>query len=788
MLVRALTFRKCFAQTKHQSRWWALIGHFDELECSELKAMTLEQIQDYNSTVFKQDSKESYHHTIFLIHNSSCGRTPEDDQRFWNTGMDFVSITRIHFPQTVGLQKQYDEITEYFASLSSSPEYKQICWRTYYTMELSDMVLVSKSPCLQVLSRWSLLATKTKLVGSAYTYLGIPGMWVDNSSSLPSTLKTDIIDFLAIRFSIQGGNVNSALSSIRNCIGQDFTTPVFRVAGNEDAIICGQNVPTENLVRLYQEWYSDDSDVLTTFRDIITRLGADWSVTPPPMETASYQRQETELEKYSTAVLDKVHNCVLCIEDLQDAQWLRPLVTLTNALVHMSQSATLDEPVFLILPGLNAFWDNILDEDQRNTNEQIFHRFAELCIHTMEHLMRAEGQLSHRLEMRPLTYDMPVFVLEYATAFLLSLSKALTADDGKNAKRIFFLLVPSTSLTVFTDELFSASENNPGLLQTTVPFSMLYKPKYLLPSLCHEMAHYVGENIRMRDKRYWYFLRSVAQDIIRYFFDHVSDESNRFQEFLVHEFLDKSLRNLITEYNPCSSDKIVTFSLIDIMSLIRRVVQDLLSEEHPSAYADLIRSYITNPTYCGAQLYSLPRLALQDRFDRFVHRLDDLVAYYREPYADLCMLCLLHLQPQEYLKTAVVRWDTLNTGILFQAYACLTAFGCSLTEIVEAFEIWGQTEGIDGKKRDQARNEILLLDQLIHTSSAEKYVLQYLKDCWTYLGETKLGAKKEDTVYTAKDIFDKLLGIDSCTEYPQILEVIDYGRQELLKELSCILQ
>lgn len=789
MLVRALTFRKCFAQSTHQNEWWALIGHFDELEYSDLKPMTLEEIQDFHFKVAKDDSEKSYHHTIFLINAGDSGRTQEDDRSFWETRRDFLSITRIHFPQTVMLRDQYAIITEYLKDLSSKKEYADIKWRTYYTMELSDIVLVTKSPKLQVLSRWSLLATKTKLVGSAYTYFGIPGTLIDDDTPMPEMLKEDTIDFLAIRFSIKCGDVNQALHGIRNCLGMNFTTPVFRVTGNEDAIICGQNVPVENLIRLYREWYSNSCQILTTFRDIITRIGADWDVTPPPLKTACYERQGTDLVKYSIAVLNKVRNKVLNIEDLQEAQWMRPLVTLTNAMVHMSQSATLDETVYLILPGLNAFWDNILDKEQRDTSEQIFHRFSELCIHTMEYLMRAEWQLSHRPEMRPLTYDMPVFVLEYATAFLVSLSKTLTYDDCNNTKRISFFLVPSSNISVFTDELFSATVKAPGLLETTVPFSMLYDPKYLIPSLCHEMAHYFGENIRMREERYWYFLHSVAHEMRRYFFDAVSDKSDRFLEFIVHDFLDNYLQNLVNQADLTYNEKLVTFPLAGIASLIRARVQDMISMEQPEGYADLIRNYIFNPTYRGARFYGLHKLVLQDNFERFAQRLDDLTAYYRESHADLCMLYLLQLEPIDYLKTILYRWKVPNTGILFQGYACLKVSGRSLDEILNAFKDWAKFEGLAGNEYDEMCKEILSMDEHISISfSAEKYIIQYLEKCWAYFEKIKLGSKKVDNVYTPKEIYDKLLGIDSNTKYSEILEIIDLGRQGLINELSYSLQ
>ena len=785
MLVRALTFRKNFAHSKHECNWWALVGHSDELACSEMTSVTLADIKEFNDSLYKKDSEDSYHHVIFLIDSEDQGDGQEKDELLWENGNNFVSITRIHFPDTVGLREQFNKVTQFLVNLSEQPEYKEICWRAYHTMELSDMVLVSKSCSLQTLSRWSLLATKTELVGSAYTYFCIPGSLIDTDSSLwPEKLSRDFVDFVAIRFSIQGGNVDEALQNTRKCLGEDFTTPVFRVAGNEDALICGQNVPVGNLIKLYQSWYSDDSNILCIFRDIITRLGAMWEVTPPPLEIACFERTETKLEQCCKTVLKKIQDKALTNQSIKDKEWLRPLVSLTNALAHMSRSTTLDAPVILVLPALDAFWDNILVAPEKSSDETMYLRFAELCIHTMEHLMREEGQLSHRPEMRPLTYDMPVFVLEYATAFLLTLSKKLTAADGSAAEQIRFLLVPSADTDVSTEEPFVANGNIPGLLQTTVPFSLLYKPQHLLPALCHEMAHYVGENVRKRDERYWYFLNSTAIELIKYFFDKVEDKSSRLKEFLICD-IDQSIRKWIKDNTPDGEIDVVKLPLLDIVTLIKITVEDLIYGT--DAYVKLIRRYVLSE-YRGTQLYSLPQETLEDRIQPFINRLGDLLVSYREAYADICMLYLLKISPLDYLEVAVHRWEVLNTGMLLRAYASLKVSGHSLTQILDTFEVWGQNKKVNGKKRDWVRMQISAIDDLLYEKDvcAENYLIQYLEKCWKGFHDAELDIKFDESDYTVKDVYDIMMNISNSVEYQEIVDIIDRGRQTVLDQLTTL--
>lgn len=761
-----------------------MIGHTDEMECSELTSMTLEGISDFNDALYRKDSADTYHHALFLIDSDYHENKQQSDDQFWRSGDDFLSVTRIHFPNTINHREQFKKLTIHFEKLSSKSDFKDVFWKIYYTMELSDMILVSKSSSLGSLSKWALLATNTVLVGNSYTYFCVPGTILDRDSSLwPKALKKDIIDFVSIRFSVQSDNVEDILSNTRNTLGTDVTTIPFRIAGNEDAILCGFNVPTQNLIRLYQSWYQSNTDILKLFKNIITRIGTAWKGIVEDEKSSEATKREKLLEKYSKLVLDKVSNNILVNDSLNNREWLRPLVELTNGLVHMSRSASLDEPVLLILPALNAFWDNVIDPTVQLTDETMYLRFSELCIHTMEHLMRAEGQLSQRPEMRPLTYDLPVFVLEYATAFLLTLGEILTVPDGNEARKIRFLLVPSAETDVSTEEPFIATSKTAGLLQTTIPFSLLYNPKHLLAALCHEMAHYVGEKIRMRKFRYTCFLRSASTEMIRYFFSEVTDNENKLQEYISESFLNQYILTVIDTIYDGNEDA-YSIPLLDIVYWINHAIEDIILNEG-DGYTTLARDYVLSD-YNGAQFSSFPQLMLEDHVQPFAKRLDDLATSYREAYADICMLYILKLPPVDYLEVALHRWDILNTGMYLRAYLSLSTAGYNHIAILEAFREWGETKQVRSEMINKAHKELNAIEELIHSKDtwAEHYLVEYLQRCWEEFASFNLDKKDQNAPYTVKEIYDQLVEINRSTEYNTILDVIDYGRQITLRQLK----
>lgn len=145
MMVRALTFRKCFAQSVHKENSWAILGHMDEMECGKPEPMSLSGINQFNDDICKRDSAEAYHFVIYLIDNEQQDGKQQKDKELWRNGNPFLSVSRIHFQNAVNLRKQFERLAEHFTTLASCGEYGGISWRAYYTIEMSDMILVSNA-------------------------------------------------------------------------------------------------------------------------------------------------------------------------------------------------------------------------------------------------------------------------------------------------------------------------------------------------------------------------------------------------------------------------------------------------------------------------------------------------------------------------------------------------------------------------------------------------------------------------------------------------------------------
>ena len=247
--------------------------------------------------------------------------------------MGFLSITRIHFPQTVCLDSQFETLRAHFGG--SKFQEDGISWRVYGTTELSDQVLVARCRSFKSLSRWALRVTSYTRVGKAYSYFCIPRSYLYDDVK-KWKVSGDCIEHLSMRFAIKNhGAARDELVEISRLLLPKNEASPYRVSGNEDAIICGDNIPIEYMVSLYKTWYSNDLKILGVFSDVISRIGADVIIQDDA------KSEPCPLTEICTELSHKITNC----PDISNKSWRRPLVELSNTLVHMSQSPMLDELV-----------------------------------------------------------------------------------------------------------------------------------------------------------------------------------------------------------------------------------------------------------------------------------------------------------------------------------------------------------------------------------------------------------------------------------------------------------
>ena len=300
----------------------------------------------------------------------------------------------------------------------------------------------------------------------------------------------------------------------------------------------------------------------------------------------------------------------------------------------MSRTPVLDEFCFLMLDGVAAFLlqINLQQHNERSyENPQVWpslYEFVDCWANMMEHVLRLEGQLTHYPETRPMLYDIPVPVLEYTLAFLQRCAnKLIEKDREKLVVPIHFLLVPRLYTRIEAQELFPVQDNVPALVTVTLPLHTLYDPQYLMCALCHEVSHFVGERPRCREPRIEFYICGVVGVAAKLLFE-------SYDEMIAKQLKDELCKNVHGT------------RMADLKRNTVKAVYEIVGEKRTFS-AFMHRVFLrAAAAKKRTALINIPGSKNWDLFKKACMKLGDM---FRETYADLCMIHLSGISPNQYL-------------------------------------------------------------------------------------------------------------------------------------------
>lgn len=616
---------------------WVSLGHFDEIYTfNKVMSEGFDDILKSNNELLHRNNEENCYRPLYLI----VSKASKEEAAFWTTSCWHIVITRIHFSCTDSPLDQFKELQSKISDELGNTRLYQF----YHTTELSDMVLVQKSNKLQDLLDSALTLRKFSQVGRTYTYVGINYERIINERY---ENNYDLIPFFAIRFAVSDPNkTTESLSHITELLGSDAP---YNVTGVDDIVINYTGLSVKDIIALFKEWYRSDTQtidkMLKAFSEITTRVGV------------QYESQGMIEQKKTDAIL--LLECERMLRDISDIQrlikyrsdrfgnpkegWLKPILEISKTLIRMSQTAILDEFVYLLFPGIRAFLKNVLVllkgnvyiSEYPDTNEKC-NELVEECSHLLEQIMRVEGQLSIQPELRPVEYDIPVFLLEYILAFLNGVVHLLQKDDNTINAKIKFLIVPRLCEDISAMEIFQADESTkmPGLVLLNVPIKSLYTPDVILLALCHETAHFAGEKSRLRDLRQEKYIYAAAIIIARHLYESVDSAFIERIASSISAAIDTSQINCID----------------DLYAEVRIYINNLVLDEE--SYSSFIWESM-GQTLAKGDIRVLSKAERYMEYDLLLELLRDIKIIFREIYADLCMLRILNLNASDYVNALI---------------------------------------------------------------------------------------------------------------------------------------
>lgn len=748
---------------------WIALGHFDDmfiysLDCSK---GFFEQIQKDKAKVLNHNDDDAYYHPLYVI--------PFGNANIKNDNKSiFIAIVRIHFTSSKDLTVQFKNT---YDSINTTLRNNKMSFQVYYGTEFSDMVLDIRSNRLDLLAHTVLGFHDEGNIGKMYTYFGINADFLQYSHKLAH--PDDRLEMFSMRFS--GYNMDLIKKQIElvqsEIMSKNEALPGYYINGIDDIMLFFKDRDTSSIISLYRKWLFSENFKEYRKSESSSKIGINLFIDNTRKELKAKQHELGD-SNICGSLMDsckKISKLISSREDKGDFGWFHAISEISNSLIRMSKTPVMDEVVYLVAPGVKAFLTNVellLEQDRINPEAPYgyLYDFAESCSYYIEQLMRIEGQLSHNPEIRPVIYDIPIFMLEYTISFLYKVSKLLKKKDKNiDSLNTVFLLVPHPCERASALEIFPVHEGIPGLVHIQIPENILYTPMELFRCLCHEISHYVGEGFRCRELRKKAYVQATVSVLTDNLFTD-SDPNPAFRSMLIREFLKDldscDVATINTMHNIlCRSALKIVESEQSICELIKRYFNFCLEEK-------IVPNHIVFDKHEKANLMAF------ESFQREIHDFDVL---FREVFADICMVYLLDLSGTEYIKSLLKEIDKYPNDYNISLEIFATRIFVTLVAMNKKIEYdeavcysrWSQVKQVIDAIKDELESNIEGKYGLPFSVSAVLALITYAQDCYQTISEFL----PQSEMIEVREMYSSLHSENF--KYPYILEKIQECRANM---------
>lgn len=323
------------------------------------------------------------------------------------------------------------------------------------------------------------------------------------------------------------------------------------------------------------------------------------------------------------------------------------------------------------IPKIGEYPDKIRFQEKKIA--EVYDRYFVALNTLVNSTMHNERQFVQATAFNAVFYSVPPKIMAFYNAYIYRMKQIL--EDEKLGKYTF-LIYPSFSPNISIDQI-SLNETPPcdRILTIRISESALYDIESVMYQMVHELAHYVGWNLRCRDVRE----EKIVSILVRWILEDCKMEDQTFQmlECCLPKAKDKK-----TDATVDGNEKSAIYldNLSEIGNVILRILEnskfmyDLYKaygegpSEETSEFSDRLledcgietsqkNAYLDNyleqyATVKCQEFYSkLKRIYEPDKKKKYKSYITLIKSVYSECYADLQMIILLGMNAEDYLKT-----------------------------------------------------------------------------------------------------------------------------------------
>jgi len=390
-----------------------------------------------------------------------------------------------------------------------------------------------------------------------------------------------------------------------------------------------------------------------------------------------------------------------------------------------------------------------------------------------QNLIRAERQFMQLPELNANCYNIPIKLHSFYAAFVDDVKNYLNRNFG-TGKRYEFTLYPGMNEQLNVTRVFYSSQDSKRLFLMKIPEKQVFDLNHLMICLCHEVGHFVGSNLRQRERRYETIKRAISRMICLHIYTNdklkkfITEDGLNYLLDHTYKYINKYIdmqRDNATQISKYACDTVlhsenlkpiimqgVNFFIIDCIEnpdekfdfiFVRYIEKYSVNGPNPSIkkiekekkeYDDSICSYfftIQSNINSGKAAITVHNMITQ------------LFTLTKECFADLISILVLDLEFKDYCRSI---FKSLFEYDIKEIVSSDLVIRIALVAVTMSVELEDQNDEICYKNRWNANDVMIWRDE-----ETNENVKDFLGKVWEFLCYAYQSYRNEDGSYVQND-------------------------------------
>ncbi len=737
--IRRFSFKKLVLPKTKEILYYKngiTISYFDLFHVEPIAANKAENpLEAYARTLEKELHKEEEftYQQILAFTNIRESKQKENEffyydpkkiDRFWKTISGFTYISMLHVEDSNPLNDVINKIDCIFNNSKSSEDYHAVC---YFSLDYSDLVICVKNmePEQYLDKICQINYDGKKLIKNAFSIIGISDEITQDifqqikendfysyketrnrisKSILKNQNYKDIIlngQFHAtIKLGIQ--NYSKFKDFCENLRKKDILFNIYELFGHHDFSIDYEKA--DLIWILYMQYYIDKNSIADKKESREEIFFNSESYIKIQHKNKEYMQEYSkdinhtndgnnknseEIEAFTKYEKAKQILDILIARYSKNNEFhkqnknicLKPIIAMKNSILGLLKDEFAEEFVLCFFEAFCMFLKYItekLDTEDKKIimkSYQCFNEYFDNLNSLINSAMHNERQFIQTPAFNAVFYDIPTKLIAYYTALT---NYAMYIARTENDKNYSIILRPSfwqdVSIVPYS---FDEPPSVDRLLSVYINEQDLYRPKTVTKIICHEIAHYVGDENRNREARKEAWLKNMLYSIINLFVQNnlgIEVDEINYNELYRHikKLMDEvikqesfyantngysiEIRNLILKAigviieNPKA--KKITFKILsNFITNENKENNEKIFEYYLESTFRRFRLYLKRVKFYLMLIEGQEEIKISKTLSKNYERLEYI---FSESYADLQMILILELKLEEYIKAFLI--------------------------------------------------------------------------------------------------------------------------------------